>query len=47
MFDPDKTYGTLVWDMTVAVWDDDADDYVRSFNASSAFGNRKNFIFRP
>jgi len=30
MFDPNKTYGTLVWDMTVAVWDDDADDYIRN-----------------
>jgi hypothetical protein len=33
-FDPNKTYGTLVWDMTIAVWDDDADDYVRNEDGS-------------
>ena len=34
MFDPNKTYAPLVWDMTVAVWDDDADDYLRNEDGS-------------
>ena len=30
MFDPDKTYGATVWDLSIAVVDFEADDYVRN-----------------
>ena len=34
MFDPNKTYGITVWDMSVAVVDVEADDYVRNEDGS-------------
>ncbi len=34
VFDPEKTYTPIVWDITIAVHDDDADDYVRNEDGS-------------
>ena len=34
MLDPDKTYGATVWDLSIAVTDFEADDYVRNEDGS-------------
>jgi len=34
MFDPNKTYGATVWDLSIAVTDFEADDYVRNEDGS-------------
>ena len=34
MFDPNKTYSAVVWDMPIAVVDIEADDYVRNEDGS-------------
>ena len=34
VFDPEKTYTPIVWDITIAVHDDDADDYIRNKDGS-------------
>ena len=34
MFDPNKTYSAVVWDMPIAVLDIEADDYVRNEDGS-------------
>ncbi len=45
MFDPNKTYGITVWDMLVAVWDDDADDYIRNDDGSIKLFNIPNYDY--
>ena len=42
MFDPDKTYGVVVWDMPVAVVDIEADDYVRNEDGNIKLFNMPN-----
>ena len=34
MFDPNKTYSAVVWDMPIAVLDIEADDYIRNEDGS-------------
>ena len=34
MFNPNKTYGIIVWNMPVAVMDYEADDYIRNEDGS-------------
>ena len=43
MFDPDKTYGAVVWDMSIAVTDFEADDYVRNEDGSVKLFNMPNY----
>ena len=45
MFDPDKTYGMTVWDMSVAVVDVEADDYVRNEDGSIKLFNIPNYDY--
>ena len=45
MFDPDKTYGITVWDMSVAVVDVEADDYVRNDDGSIKLFNIPNYDY--
>ena len=45
MFDPNKTYAPFVWDMTIAVWDDAADDYVRNDDGSIKLFNMPNYDY--
>ena len=45
MFDPDKTYGITVWDMSVAVVDVEADDYVRNEDGSIKLFNIPHFDY--
>ena len=45
MFDPDKTYGITVWDMSVAVVDVEADDYVRNEDGSIKLFNIPNYDY--
>tara|TARA_R100001460_G_scaffold40783_4_gene76106 strand:- start:309 stop:518 length:210 start_codon:yes stop_codon:yes gene_type:complete len=45
MFDPDKTYGVVVWDMPVAVVDIEADDYVRNEDGSIKLFNMPNYDY--
>lgn len=42
MFDPDKTYGATVWDLSIAVVDIEADDYVRNDDGSIKLFNLPN-----
>ena len=34
MFNPNKTYGIIVWNMPIAVMDYEADDYIRNEDGS-------------
>ena len=45
MFDPNKTYGITVWDMSVAVVDVEADDYVRNGDGSIKLFNIPNYDY--
>ncbi len=45
MFDPDKTYGITVWDMSVAVVDVETDDYVRNEDGSIKLFNIPHFDY--
>ena len=45
MFNPDKSYSVLVWDMPVAVWDDDADDYIRNEDGTVKLFNIPNYDY--
>jgi len=45
MFDPDKTYGVVVWDMPVAVVDIEADDYVRNEDGNIKLFNMPNYDY--
>ena len=45
MFDPNKTYGITVWDMSVAVVDVEADDYVRNDDGSVKLFNIPNYDY--
>ena len=45
MFDPNKTYGITVWDMSVAVVDVEADDYVRNDDGSIKLFNIPNYDY--
>jgi hypothetical protein len=45
MFDPDKSYTVLVWDMPVSVWDDDADDYIRNGDGSIKLFSLSNYDY--
>jgi len=45
MFDPDKTYGITVWDMSVAVVDVEDDDYVRNEDGSIKLFNIPNYDY--
>tara|TARA_R110000803_G_scaffold78851_1_gene144165 strand:- start:9182 stop:9391 length:210 start_codon:yes stop_codon:yes gene_type:complete len=45
MFDPDKTYGITVWDMSVAVVDVEADDYIRNEDGSIKLFNIPNYDY--
>ncbi len=45
MFDPDKTYGITVWDMSVAVVDVESDDYVRNEDGSIKLFNIPNYDY--
>ena len=45
MFDPDKTYGVVVWDMPIAVVDIEADDYVRNEDGSIKLFNMPNYDY--
>jgi hypothetical protein len=45
MFDPDKTYGITVWDMSVAVVDVEADDYIRNKDGSIKLFNIPHFDY--
>ena len=45
MFDPDKTYGKTVWDMSVAVVDVEADDYIRNEDGSIKLFNIPNYDY--
>jgi len=42
MFDPDKTYGATVWDLSIAVVDFEADDYVRNEDGTVKLFNLHN-----
>lgn len=44
-FDTNKTYGVSVWDMSVAVTDYDADDYVRNEDGSIKLFNIPNYDY--
>ena len=45
LFDPNKTYGITVWDMSVAVVDVEADDYVRNDDGSIKLFNIPNYDY--
>lgn len=45
VFDIDKSYSVLVWDMPVAVYDNDADDYVKNPDGSIKLFNIDNFDY--
>lgn len=45
VFDIDKSYTVLVWDMPVAVYDNDADDYVKNPDGSIKLFNIDNFDY--
>ena len=45
MFDPDKTYGATVWDLSIAVVDFEADDYVRNEDGSIKLFNIPHFDY--
>ena len=45
MFDPNKTYGITVWDMSVAVVDDETDDYIRNEDGSIKLFNIPHFDY--
>ena len=45
MFDPDKTYGITVWDMSIAVVDFEADDYIRNEDGSIKLFNIPNYDY--
>ena len=45
MFDPDKTYGITVWDMSIAVVDVEADDYIRNEDGSIKLFNIPNYDY--
>lgn len=44
-FDPNKSYGASVWDMSIAVTDFDADDYVRNEDGSIKLFNMPNYDY--
>jgi len=44
-FDPEKSYGVSVWDMSVAVTDYEADDYVRNEDGSIKLFNIPNYDY--
>ncbi len=44
-FDPNKTYGAVVWDMPIAVVDIEADDYVRNEDGSIKLFNMPNYDY--
>ena len=45
MFDPNKTYGAVVWDMSIAVTDFEADDYVRNEDDTVKLFNMPNYDY--
>jgi len=45
MFDPNKTYGITVWDMSVAVVDVETDDYIRNEDGSIKLFNIPHFDY--
>ena len=45
MFDSDKTYGAVVWDMSIAVMDTEADDYVRNEDDTVKLFNMPNYDY--
>tara|TARA_R110000772_G_scaffold46078_2_gene105280 strand:- start:3 stop:197 length:195 start_codon:yes stop_codon:yes gene_type:complete len=45
MFDPKKTYDISVWDMSVAVVDVEADDYIRNEDGSIKLFNIPNYDY--
>jgi hypothetical protein len=45
MFDIEKSYSVLVWDMPVAVWDNEADDYIRNDDNTVKLFNADNFDY--
>ena len=45
MFEPDKTYGITVWDMSVAVVDVEADDYIRNEDGNIKLFNIPNYDY--
>ena len=45
MFDPDKTYSVLVWDMPVAVLDIELDDYIRNEDGTVKLFNIPNYDY--
>jgi len=44
-FDPNKSYSVMVWDMPVAVYDNDADDYVKNPDGSIKLFNIDNYDY--
>ena len=45
IFDSNKTYIPHVWDMSISVWDDDADDHVRNEDGSIKLFNIPNYDY--
>ena len=45
MFDPNKTYSAVVWDMPIAVVDIVADDYVRNEDGTIKLFNMPNYDY--
>ena len=44
-FDPNKSYSVMVWDMPVAVYDNDADDYVKNPDGTIKLFNIPNYDY--
>lgn len=42
MFDPNKTYAAAVWDLSIAIVDIEADDYIRNKDGSIKLFNLPN-----
>ena len=45
MFDPNKTYSAVVWDMPIAVLDIEADDYVRNEDGTIKLFDMPNYDY--
>ena len=45
MFDPNKTYSAVVWDMPIAVVDIEADDYVRNEDGTIKLFDMPNYDY--
>jgi len=45
MFDSDKNYRAVVWDMSIAVMDTEADDYVRNEDDTIKLFNMPNYDY--